>query len=88
MWLEGNPPPPSCVLLLHCYTVDTVNCHDKWKGERNVDRVEELIEKLMQYSSNSMKLFQENIIDQEEMERRVSSVHLQLMELNKSGVNV
>ncbi|MFS0822193.1 hypothetical protein [Bacillus sp. 1P02SD] len=50
--------------------------------------VEELIEKLMEYSANSMKLFQEDKISHEEMERRVASVHLQLMEFNKAGVGV
>lgn len=25
-------PPPSRPLLLHCYTFDIGNCHDKWKG--------------------------------------------------------
>nr|WP_309099051.1 hypothetical protein [Fredinandcohnia onubensis] len=53
-----------------------------------METVEELIEKLMNYSSNSMKLFQEDKITLEEMERRVSSVHLQLIEFNKAGVGV
>lgn len=53
-----------------------------------MERVEELIAKLMEYSAASMELFQKEEITLEEMERRVASVHLQLIEFNKAGAGV